>query len=95
MFGNVGEELIGQVRQGAMLNFVRREPGAHEVGGGRSRHREHASLNGRPLHLLVNLGHGGLVVMSRGFSIGTDQMSSCSGNLSTESLESARLPKKD
>jgi hypothetical protein len=45
--------------------------------------------------LLVDLGHGGLIVVSRGFGIGTDQMSSCSCDLSTESLESARLPKKD
>lgn len=91
MVGDVGKKLVGEIGEGAVLDLVGREPGAHYVGGRRPRHREHASLHRRALHLPLDLGHCGLIVESRSFGIGPDQMGRRSRDLATESLKPARL----
>lgn len=91
MVGDVGKKLVGEIGEGAVLDLVGREPGAHYVGGRRPCHCEHASLDRRALHLLLNLGHCGLIVESRSFGIGADQMRRCGCDLATESLKPARL----
>lgn len=87
MLGDVGQQLVGQVREGAVLDLRPGELGAHHLGRRRGAgHGEDAALDDRPLQLLVDLDEGVLVVGARGVGIGPHEVVRRRRDLAAERL---------
>ncbi len=92
VLGDVLQELLRDVREGAGLDLLGRELGPHQVRRGGARHREHAPLQVGPPQLLVHFAHGILVVRVRGrVAYRSHEVVRRRRHLAGESLEASRL----
>lgn len=91
MLRDVGQKLVGEMGQGAMLDLGRRQLRAHEIGRRGPGHGEDAALHRRALELFVHFRHGRSVVDCRRLGVGAHQMRRRRRHLAAKGFQAASL----